>query len=69
MKKVRWSKETTYSNARVEVFEDERWVPYKQSSICQPDAMGDENGYATFVWAIRAGYTVEPLFIRDCEAI
>jgi hypothetical protein len=65
MKKVRWTKTTPYSNAHVEVFEDGNWIHYKHSSICQPDTMGEETGYATFVWAIKAGYKSEPLFIRE----
>lgn len=69
MQKVRWSKESPYANAYVEVFEDGNWIHYKQSSICQPDAMGDDTGYTTFVWAIKAGYTVEPLFIQKREVI
>jgi hypothetical protein len=65
MNKVRWSKDTLYSTAHVEVFENGCWVHYKKSSIFRPDSMGDDTGYATFVWALKAGYTVDPLFIRE----
>lgn len=66
---VRWYKCHVEDTAKVQVFENGKWLPARNSAAYKPD-INYENaseGFATFQNALRLGYENKGLFISDVE--